>query len=89
MGDDHLAWSNDTIEDGIIRVETKRADNRLALRIWRGDHDFLPLIDASYGSVILSDTYSELSLMLPSDKVYGQGVGTLSFAPEGDANFSK
>ena len=42
----------------------------------------------SYGSVILSDDYSELSLMLPTGHVYGQGAGALSFDKNG-ANSNK
>ena len=66
-------------------------DNRLALRIWRdsADTDFLPLIDMSYGSVILSEGYSELSLMLPSENVYGQGAGALSFNNKNGAKSNK
>ena len=71
---------------------SKDGDYRLALRIWRNssntDSPFLPLIDMSYGSVILSDDYSELSLMLPTDNVYGQGAGALSFDKNG-ANSNK
>ena len=49
-----------------------------------------PLIDMSYGSVILSETYSELSLMLPTDRIYGQGGADLSFrSPGKPANYSK
>ena len=67
-----------------------RKDHRLALRISRDSPEhFKPLIDMSYGSVILSDGYSELSLMLPSDKVYGQGAGALSFNNNSAANSVK
>ena len=64
--------------------------------MWRGsaaegdaDDDFLPLIDMSYGSVILTDTYSELSLMLPSNIAYGQGAGSLSFDSNTTTRFAK
>ena len=67
----------------------EKKDGRLALQIWRKSNEsFLPLIDMSYGSVILSDDYSELSLMLPTGHVYGQGAGALSFDKYG-ANSNK
>ena len=66
-----------------------KKDGRLALQIWRHSNEsFLPLIDMSYGSVILTDEYSELSLMLPTSHVYGQGAGALSFDKNG-ANSNK
>ena len=71
-------------------MESFRSDDRLAVRIKRDVNATLPLIDMSYGSVILSDTYSELSLLLPTDRVYGQGGGALSFRSAQDpANYTK
>lgn len=67
-------------------MESVLSDNRLALRIWRNESGLLPLVDLSYGSVIVSDTYSELSLMLPSPLVYGSGAGSLSFAGNASQN---
>ena len=72
-----------------INVTVSRADNRLALRMKRGTGGF-PLLDLSYGSVIVSDSYSELSLVLPTPIVYGQGAGALSFANASlNTNFNK
>ena len=64
---------------------------RLALRIRRsGDPGGSPLLDLSYGSVIVSDSYSEVSLVLPTPIAYGQGVGALSFANASlNTNFNK
>ena len=86
IGHDESGWD---IQD--LRVETVLSDNRLALRIWRNESGLLPLLDLSYGSVIISDTYSEFSLMLPSPLVYGSGAGSLSFASNAteSANFQK
>ena len=65
--------------------------HRLALRIRRsGDPGGFPLLDLSYGSVIVSDSYSEVSLVLPTPIAYGQGVGALSFANASlNTNFNK
>ena len=67
---------------------------RLALRIRRKSGDpgagEFPLLDLSYGSVIVSDSYSEVSLVLPTPIAYGQGVGALSFANASlNTNFNK
>lgn len=70
-------------------MEPARPDQRLALRIKRNTSDD-PLLDLSYGSVIVSDSYSELSLVLPTSVAFGQGVGALSFSqPSEGANFNK
>ena len=54
-------------DDNEIDVENARPDDRLALRIRRKSaRATFPLLDMSYGSVIVSDTYSELSLVLPT-----------------------
>ena len=37
------------------------------------------MLDASYGSVILTDKYSEISLLLPTYAVYGLAGHDLSF----------
>ena len=67
------------------------SDNRLGVKIWRNETGHLPILDLSYGSIIVSEDYSEFSLMLPTSNVYGQGAGPLSFAENGteSSNFNK
>ncbi len=37
------------------------------------------VLDAGYGSVLVTDRYSEISLMLPTGVVYGLGDHPISF----------
>lgn len=74
-----------------LKLELQRDDGRLAIRIWRTENQTShPLIDISYGSVQITKYYSELSLLLPTSVVYGQGAGPLSFSgTSSSVNFTR
>ena len=55
------------------------ADERMRLRVNRKGPSGARLFDMSYGSVVLGDSLSELTMLLPKKYVYGLGGHAFSF----------
>lgn len=73
-----LGLGNNTVMDQVqLRYQgDAKDDQRLRFQVSKDDKF---LLDLSYGPIILGETYSELSLLLPFPLVYGLGSHPFSF----------
>jgi lysosomal alpha-glucosidase len=82
MGDEEIA-------DAIIRLKSDDAklddDDRMRIKVTRPSG--ADLFDLSYGSVILGETLSEITMLLPTKYVYGLGGHDFSFGVQEAAQF--